>query len=53
MSTIIEITGLEQAEQDAKAILEHVECIKNIMRNAAWTSISVKTDLKEKAASGN
>lgn len=51
MNAVIEITGLEKAEQDARAILEHVEAIKNIQRGAAWTSISVKTDLKEEAAS--
>ena len=41
----VEITGLDKAEANARAILEHVEAIKQLQRETTWEGIEVHTTI--------
>ena len=50
----VTISGLDKAERAAKEILEHVEAIKRIQKDAAWGGLRVTMQVAEKeTASGN
>lgn len=47
----IMIKGIEQAEQTAKKILEHVEAIRQLQKSAGWPGVEVEIEITEKADS--
>ena len=49
----VKIKGLDKAEADAMAILEHIDAIKKLQQGASWPGISVEIELSTEAASGN
>ena len=53
MNAKIIISNLGASEKAAREILEHVEAIKKLQRDAAWNAAKVEIVLKEEAASGN
>lgn len=54
MNAEFTVTGLSEAEEAARKMLEHIEEIKKIQRDATWNSIRVRLDLtEEEAASGS
>jgi hypothetical protein len=55
MRANLKISGLSEAERVAREILEHVEAIKRLQRDASYDAVSVEVELleNEKTASGN
>lgn len=49
----IKVSGLAEAEADAKAILEHVEQIKTLLAHCSYPGIKISVDIKNEAASDN
>lgn len=49
----VKISGLAEAEATAKAILEHVEAIRELMRNCNYPGIRVSVDMKNEADSAD
>ena len=47
------ISGVSEAEDVAKKILEHVNAIKELQKNAAYRGLKIIIDMKEETASGN
>lgn len=49
------VNGLSDTEQAARAILEHIEAIKEIQRSASWngTPVQIILENKKEAVSGN
>lgn len=54
MTARIVIKNLDKAEANAKTILEHINAIKQLQKDAGWdATVSVDVVLRDEAASGN
>lgn len=51
MHAKIIVTGITAAEKTAKEILEHVEAIRNLQKNATWPGVNVEVEIKTEADS--
>lgn len=54
MNARIVIQNLDKAEANAQAILEHINAIKQLQKDAGWdAAVSIDVVLHDEAASGN
>lgn len=53
MLATLKISGLGKAEECAKKILEHIEAIRDLQREARMQGIDIVVEVEERADSGN
>ena len=49
----IKVSGLAEAEANAKAILEHVEAIKTLVAHCSYPGIKISVDIKNEEVRKN